>query len=162
MTLTQRKSLHEILIRFDVAGRFQGAHVLDLVQIMDGTQEVSASIGQARGIAEAEVGPIIGDQSARLIEAVEAAREDGRREAERADSAETEVGRLGSSVAKLMVAAEESAVSLSTARAQVRSADERASAFATEVERLKADVARLAAALEEATARGLASLETAP
>jgi hypothetical protein len=72
MTIERTSHLHEILIRFGPDG-YRGAHVIDLERVVDGGELISERELPARPVTQAEIGPIIGAENARLIEAADQA-----------------------------------------------------------------------------------------
>lgn len=77
MAITRTSFLYEILLRFNANG-YQGAHVIDLEQVIEDGNVISERELPARPITEAEIGTIIGAQSAALVEAADAARAEAR------------------------------------------------------------------------------------
>lgn len=75
MTITKNVSLYEILIRFN-AGGFQGAHVIEREEIVEGGEVLSARELPARPVTAKEVGTYLGKQNAKLIQSADAARAD--------------------------------------------------------------------------------------
>lgn len=73
MALTTRTRLYEILVRFGPSG-FQGAHAIDIDEIVDGDEVKAAKELPARPITSAEMSEMLGNHSAALIEAADAAR----------------------------------------------------------------------------------------
>lgn len=73
MTIEKTVRPYEVLVRFGRAG-FQGAHVQDIEEVVEGDEVLAARILPARPLTEAEVGDVVGGEAARLIEAVEATR----------------------------------------------------------------------------------------
>lgn len=68
--LTTQTFLYEILIRFDADG-YRGAHVIDLQTVTDGEEVLAAKPLDPRPVDPAEVGQILGENSARLIQSTD-------------------------------------------------------------------------------------------
>lgn len=73
MALKKQTSLYEILVRFGPKG-FVGAHAIDMEEVIDGKEVHSAKELPPRPVTEAEFKELLGAQTAKLIEAADAAR----------------------------------------------------------------------------------------
>lgn len=132
--MTERTtSLYEILIRFNEDG-FQGAHVKDLETIREGAEVLLARESDPRPVTLKEVGEHVGKESAKLIEAADAARALAKQHEAAANDA----------VAKV-----ESAEVAALARAEAAEADAKAKIETAEA----VATARIAAAVSSASDR---------
>lgn len=132
MTIERRASLYEVLIRFDANG-YKGSHVIDIDEVFDAdTGEIhSARELPARPITQAELGPLLGEATAGLIEGTEAAVAE--RVAELLAECEKMRADTAAAIDEYRQAAEVSRAEADAARAEAAEATRRAEATSNQV-----------------------------
>lgn len=151
MSIEKRTVPYEIFIRFE-HGEFKGAHLGELEQFLEDGKVVSETELPVRPITEAECGKYIGEQSAKLIEAADAARAEAvaiREEAARqmADTA----GAAADKVAAAEQAREEATAEAERLASELAAAQERNAALEKEQTGFDARLAVLEAAAAPVT-----------
>lgn len=139
MTIERETHLYEILLRFNSDG-YQGSHVIDLEIMTENGAVISERELPARSITEAEVGGIIGQQSARLVEAADAAI---------AQAAESDRARQVAEDAAIAQAAKSDQARQAAEDAAARSEEDRRAAL-TALADVEARLAAVSAELEKA------------
>jgi hypothetical protein len=116
MTITKQTALNEILIRLADDGSVAGAHVVEIEHLTDTAtgQILSSRLLSPRGVTAAEVGPIIGNANAGILEQIDrikadlAAAQSAKTDAEAArDAALAEKSALEAHIAALTARIEE-------------------------------------------------------